>query len=72
MDGNMIRHTFLAASALAAACVVAACGGASAAAHPNLGKPDLKMSVRRTLQALRIAVNDEFAALDALLRSLPS
>jgi 16S rRNA (cytosine1402-N4)-methyltransferase len=31
----------------------------------------VKMSVRRTFQALRIAVNDEFAALDALLRSLP-
>ena len=41
------------------------------AALPNLAKPDLKMSVRRTLQALRIAVNDEFAALDWLLRSLP-
>ena len=39
--------------------------------HPALTKPDLKMSVRRTLQALRIAVNDEFAALDALLRVLP-
>ncbi len=34
MDGSMIRHTFLTASALAGACVVAACGGASAAAHP--------------------------------------
>lgn len=42
-----------------------------AAAHPRLGKPDLKMSVRRTLQALRILVNDEFSALDALLRALP-
>jgi len=41
-------------------------------AHPRLTKPDVKMSVRRTLQALRIAVNDEFAALDALLRALPS
>ena len=29
------------------------------------------MSVRRTLQALRISVNDEFAALDALLRAIP-
>jgi 16S rRNA (cytosine1402-N4)-methyltransferase len=29
------------------------------------------MSIRRTFQALRIAVNDEFAALEALLRSLP-
>src|SRR5579859_2146800 len=34
MDGNMIRYTFLAASALTAACAVAACGGTSAAARP--------------------------------------
>ena len=39
--------------------------------HPRLAKPDVKMSIRRTLQALRIAVNDEFSALDALLRALP-
>lgn len=41
-------------------------------AFPDLSKTDVKMSVRRTFQALRIAVNDEFGALDALLRSLPS
>ena len=29
------------------------------------------MSVRRTLQALRISVNDEFAALEGLLMALP-
>lgn len=41
------------------------------AALPDLPKADVKMSVRRTLQALRIAVNDEFAALDTLLAALP-
>ena len=40
-------------------------------ALPKLSKTDVKMSVRRTFQALRITVNDEFAVLDALLRSLP-
>jgi 16S rRNA (cytosine1402-N4)-methyltransferase len=42
-----------------------------AAALPRLEKTDAKMSIRRTFQALRIAVNDEFGVLDALLRSLP-
>jgi 16S rRNA (cytosine1402-N4)-methyltransferase len=40
-------------------------------AFPTLAKTDVKMSVRRTFQALRVAVNHEFSALDALLRSLP-
>jgi 16S rRNA (cytosine1402-N4)-methyltransferase len=30
------------------------------------------LSIRRTFQALRIAVNDEFSALDTLLRNLPN
>jgi 16S rRNA (cytosine1402-N4)-methyltransferase len=41
------------------------------AARPDLEKADVKMSVRRCLQALRIAVNDEFSALDGLLHALP-
>jgi len=41
------------------------------AARPEVPKADVKMSVRRTLQALRIAVNGEFAALERLLAVLP-
>ena len=40
-------------------------------AFPGLTPAETTLSVRRTFQALRIVVNDEFAALDALLRSLP-
>lgn len=39
--------------------------------HPEIGKGEIKDSVRRTFQALRVAVNDERAALDTLLGLLP-
>ncbi len=41
------------------------------AALPEATEDDRALSVRRVFQALRIAVNDEFSALDALLRLLP-
>jgi 16S rRNA (cytosine1402-N4)-methyltransferase len=44
---------------------------AIAAAYPRAAKQEIDLSIRRTFQALRIAVNGEFSALDALLRSLP-
>jgi 16S rRNA (cytosine1402-N4)-methyltransferase len=42
------------------------------AALPRLGKDDLNLTIRRVFQALRIAVNDEFSALETFLRNLPA
>lgn len=42
-----------------------------AAARPDLPKSEVKMSVRRSFQALRIVLNDELGALEALLEALP-
>ena len=47
-------------------------GDAIRAALPRLGKDEADLTVRRVFQALRIAVNDEFSALETLLRNLPS
>jgi 16S rRNA (cytosine1402-N4)-methyltransferase len=41
------------------------------AALPQLGREDADLTVRRVFQTLRIAVNDEFSALDTFLRNLP-
>jgi len=41
------------------------------ARFPKFDKPELELTIRRTFQALRIAVNDEFSALKELLRQAP-
>ncbi len=39
---------------------------------PRLNKDTQDLTIRRVFQALRIAVNDEFSALETLLRNLPA
>ena len=42
------------------------------AALPHIAKEDCHLNIRRVFQALRIAVNDEFSALETFLRHLPA
>ena len=42
------------------------------AALPHIAKEDCHLNIRRVFQALRIAVNDEFSALENFLRHLPA
>jgi len=49
----------------------AALAAAVRAALPRLKKEECDLSIRRVFQTLRIAVNDEFSALDTFLRNLP-
>src|SRR5262249_10239493 len=65
------------ASELAAALVgrtlptTTALAAAVRGAFPRLNREEGELTLRRVFQALRIAVNDEFSALEMLLRYLP-
>jgi len=63
LAGALAGHTYTTTGELATAIKKAL---------PRVNTDDLARSVRRVFQALRIAVNDEFSALETLLRQLPT
>jgi len=67
-------HAAILSEALAGKCFVTTLHLANSirAALPAFKKADADLSVRRVFQALRIAVNDEFSALETFLRNLPN
>jgi 16S rRNA (cytosine1402-N4)-methyltransferase len=66
-------HTAILASALAGKSFASTSALTKAIrdALPRLKKEETELSIRRVFQALRIAVNDEFSALETFLRNLP-
>jgi 16S rRNA (cytosine1402-N4)-methyltransferase len=64
-----VLATVLAGKVFAATTALAA---AIRAALPRLNREDGDLAIRRVFQALRIAVNDEFSALETFLRHLPA
>ena len=66
-------HAAALASALAGSVFATTTSLAAAVqrALPPVSREESDLSVRRVFQALRIAVNDEFSALDTFLRNLP-
>ncbi len=73
-DGADEPHAALLAPALAGrdfSTTLALAAAVRAALPSRVDERESELAVRRVFQALRIAVNDEFGVLDALLRALP-